>query len=118
MNREYITEEEIEYVSTEIAKTITISDDINGNSRDITRNTTKPEREIIYNLVRGALLSYGWRDTNEEQCILDTVEYTLMQFFPECNCYITIYMPLRYVFYGNDLNKFNNYIKEIEKEVA
>ncbi len=87
---------QLKEVARDIAGSIVIRDYVNGNSRDTRREATGPEREIIRNIAYGAMLAYGHRDGSIEG-ILDMAEFTLRQFIPNCNCYLTIYIPLRKV---------------------
>lgn len=88
-------------IARDISSSIVIRTYDNGNSRDTRREATKPEKEIIRNIVYGVMLAYGDCGCDDSlrrlQGILDCAEYTLMQFIPNCNTYDTIYTPLRKV---------------------
>lgn len=90
------TENQLREIARDIAGSIVIRDYINGNSRDTRRETTKEEKEIIRNIAFGAMLAYGYSG-GEIDGILDMAEFTLRQFITDCNCYDTIYIPLRNV---------------------
>ncbi len=93
---EKYNEQQLKEIARDIAGSIVIRDYINGNSRDTRREATEPEKEIIRNIAYGAMLAYGYREHNLEG-ILAMAEFTLHQFISNCNCYDTIYIPLRNV---------------------
>ena len=83
-----------------MSETIMIRTYENGNSNDTRRKTTKPEKAIIYKIAYGALLALNHGEEVRssrmaEQSIIDTAEYTIDLFIPECNGYDTIYIPLK-----------------------
>lgn len=90
---EKYNEVQLKEIARDIAGSIVIRDYVNGNSRDTRRETTKEEKTIIKNIAFGAMLAYGWVG-KDIQSILDTAEFTLMQFLPKANGYDTIYIPL------------------------
>lgn len=90
------TENQLREIARDIAGSIVIRDYINGNSRDTRRETTKEEKEIIRNIAFGAMLAYSYKG-GEIDGILAMAEFTLRQFIKDCNCYDTIYIPLRKV---------------------
>ncbi len=96
---ERYTETQLKEIARDIAGSIVIRDYVNGNSRDTRRETSNPEKEIIRNIAYGAMLAYSYRSgqNNSINSILDMCEFTLRQFIPNCNCYDTIYIPLRNV---------------------
>ena len=89
-------ETQLKEIARDISGSIVIRDYVNGNSRDTRREATDPEKEIIRNIAYGAMLAYRFR-IHEIEGILDMAEFTLRQFIPNCNCYDTIYIPLRNV---------------------
>lgn len=93
---ERYNENQLKEIARDVAGSIVIRDYVNGSSRDTRREATDPEKEIIRNVAYGAMLAYGYRNGDLEG-ILDTAEFTLHQFIPDCNCYDTIYIPLRKV---------------------
>jgi len=95
---EKYNELQLKEISRDIAGSIVIRDYVNGNSRDTRRETTEPEKEIISKIAYGAMLAYSYRSSGGSlDSILDMAEFTLRQFIPKCNCYDTIYIPLRKV---------------------
>lgn len=92
---EKYNESQLKEIARDIAGSIVIRDYVNDSSRDTRRTTTKPEREIVQNIAYGAMLAYRY-DRNLAG-ILDMAEFTLRQFISNCNCYDTIYIPLRKV---------------------
>ena len=98
--REYKTESELKEIANKISDTIMIRTYENGNSYDNRRNTTTIEEAIIYKIAYGALLGLNYGDDCRksrfaEQKIIDTVEFIIDQFIPDCNGYDTIYLPLK-----------------------
>lgn len=96
---EKYSQAQLKEIARDIAGSIVIRDYINGNSRDTRRETTEPEKEIIRKIAYGAMLAYSYRSGNDGSinAVLDMCEFTLRQFIHECNCYDTIYIPLRKV---------------------
>lgn len=93
---EKYNENQLKEIARDISGSIVIRDYINGNSSDTRRETSTEEKEIIRNIAYGAMLAYGHR-ADEIEGILDMAEFTLRQFIRDCNCYDTIYIPLRKV---------------------
>lgn len=98
--RSYKQETELKQLAESISKFITIRTYENGSSCDTKRKSKKAEREIIYKIAYSALLglNYGVKTRNNDdiaQGILDTVEFAINQFLPDCNSYDTIYIPLK-----------------------
>lgn len=91
-------ENQLKEIAKDIASSIMIRDYVNGSSIDTRRGTSFPEYEIIRKIAYGAMIAYGYRQTEGSlNSILDMAEFTLRQFIPDCNCYDTIYIPLRKV---------------------
>lgn len=97
--KEHKTERELKGIATEISETITIRCYKEGNSEDTKRKSTAKEKDIIFKIAYGALLSLNWHlEPNNSQttsAIINTAEFTVNQFLPDCNGYDTIYCPLR-----------------------
>ncbi len=98
--RDYKTEQQLRELATAISQRITIRTYKNGNSDDNTRPTKTKEKEIIFNIAYGALLGINCNDRNRNsdeiaQAIIDTAEYTVNRFLPDCNGYDTLYCPLK-----------------------
>lgn len=89
-------ENQLKEIASKIAETIVIRDYVDGNSRDMTRITTKAEKEIVMNIAVGVMEAYRYRKGDLEG-ILDMAEFTLLGFIGNCNTYDTIYIPLRKV---------------------
>ena len=99
MRKIYKKEDALKEIARNISKTIVIRSIINGNSYDTRRETTAPERDIIYCLAYGALLALN--DSEEvrrtpaaERAIVHAAEYMVKLHIPECNGYDTLYIPL------------------------
>ena len=84
-------------LAEDIACNITIRTYDTEGSHDEKRRTTKPEYEIIKNIVFSAFLTYGYDAETKPRwnSVLSMAEFTLIQFIPEANAYDTIYIPLR-----------------------
>ncbi len=98
--REHKTEGELNEIADRISDTIMIRTYTNGNSNDERRATTPEEKSIIYKIAYGALLGLNWGEDCRasriaEQKIIDTAEFQIGLFIPECNGYDTIYIPLK-----------------------
>lgn len=89
------TDNDLHNLADDISDNITIRSYINGNSKDIKRPSTKPEKEIISNIAFAALWAYRWRSNGNVDSILDTAEMALDMFIPEVNGYDTLYIPLK-----------------------
>lgn len=97
-------EDELRKLAAEKAKYITIRKyyDANGNeapdgtSEDVKRLATKREKEIITNLIYGALLAIRWRN-DSAQVAMDTAEFTAVLFIDGINGYISVYSPIWYI---------------------
>lgn len=98
--RKNLTEEERHAIADKIAQSIVIRTYNNGSSCDTRRETTAEEQRAIYNVANGALSSLQWgadtmQDPRLERSIIDTAEFIINQFLPDCNGYDTIYIPLK-----------------------
>ncbi len=98
--RNYKTEQQLQEQAKAIAETITIRTYNNGNSEDTKRLSNAHENNIIFNIAYGALLGMNCNEKNRAsdeiaQAIIDTAEYTVNGFLPDCNGYDTIYCPLK-----------------------
>lgn len=107
--RIYKQESELKELAKTMAESITIRTYCNNNSDDTTRPTTEIENELLFKVVYAALLGLNWGETirgNQEstQAIIDTAEFTIVQFIPECNGYDTVYLPLKKVVAEWELN--------------
>ena len=98
--REHKTQDELKQIAESISESIMIRTYTNGSSNDERRETTLEEKSIIYKIAYGALLGLNWgedcrRSRIAEQKIIDTAEFQIGLFIPECNGYDTIYIPLK-----------------------
>lgn len=95
------TEAQLKEIANRIADQVTIRTyDENGESEDTMREATSEEKEIVFKVAFGSLLGLNWGEKrrsskDEANAIIDTAEFVLGQFLPECNAYLTIYLPLR-----------------------
>lgn len=90
----YPDEVELREMANEFAKEITIRSYKDGSSRDVVRSTTKPEKEIISNIIFAAFISYRYRHNGSLESICDMAEFSMHQFIPEANAYMTVYLPI------------------------
>lgn len=88
----YTEAEAKEYAET-AAKTITIRTYDNGSSIDTVRETTKKEKEILTNIIYGALCTIRWHklDKNGVQVAKDTAEFIGDLMIPNMNGYDSVY---------------------------
>lgn len=90
----YSTSQDYRDLADKIADTITIRNYNDHGSEDVSRPTTKIERDIISKIAIGAMDTYGYTTNADAWSICNQAEFTLMQFLPEANTYDTIYTPL------------------------
>lgn len=98
--RAHKTEAELREMAEGISQEIVIRTYENGNSRDTRRKTTAKEKGIIYRVAYGALLALNHGEEVRssrlaEQFIVDSAEFTIDLFIPDCNGYDTMYNPLK-----------------------
>lgn len=84
-----MTEQQLREYAQEKSKSIVIRSYDRGNSKDTRRPSTKPEAQIIENILFGAFLAINQKA--DKQSVKDTAEYTGNLFIPEMNGYDTIY---------------------------
>lgn len=99
--RKQKSDAELYLIAEKISASIVIrSYDKAGNSADKRRASSKTEKDILIKIIYGALLGLDWgvntrASSDMAQAIVDTVEFIAMQFMPDCNCYDTVYTPLK-----------------------
>lgn len=97
--KEHKTEIELKGIAMKISEMITIRSYNKGNSEDKQRKSTNKEKDIIFKIAYSALLSLNWHlepnASNVTTAIINTAEFAINQFLPDCNGYETIYCPLR-----------------------
>lgn len=97
--KRYLNSEVIEEVN-KYTKEIVIRTEDETGTHDVRRETTFPERQILFNIIYGACLAYGYRNEDNGgsiEAICDTAEFTCHQFLPEANAYDSVYWPIRYI---------------------
>lgn len=102
MARYHMTEAALAIIARRISKEITIRTYVDGTSEDITSEANNHQQEILHKIAFGALLGLNWggevvQSKSMEQAILDSSEFTLMQFIPGVNGYDSLYNKLRAV---------------------
>jgi len=88
-----MTEQQLKEYAQEHSKTIVIRTYTGGTSYDERRATTKVERQIIENVIFGALLVIN--RNGDTQAAMDTAEHIGNLFIPEMNGYDTVYNVIR-----------------------
>ena len=94
MNEKKIyTEQEAKEYAESVSKTITIRTYDNGSSNDTTRKSTKKEKEILTNIIYGALLTIKNHNLGgiAIQAAKDTAEFTADLMIPGINGYLSVY---------------------------
>lgn len=91
-NKIYTEQEAKEYAES-VSNTITTRTYDNGSSDDTPRKSTKKEKEILTNIIYGALLSIRWHklDKNAVKTASDTAEFTANLMIPNINGYDSVY---------------------------
>lgn len=92
------TGSQLREIARDYSSSIVIRSYKDGSSSDDRRPATKPEREILENILYAAMVAYLYRSEDNGgsiEAVLDMAEFTCHQFLPECNAYDTIYTPLR-----------------------
>lgn len=97
--RKHLTEPELKEMAMEVASSIVIRSYDHGNSVDTRRASTDKEKDIIFKVAYGALLTLNYGETNRgnkvaERAVIDAAEMTVDLFLPGANGYLTIYNPL------------------------
>ena len=95
-----MAESDLREIASTISKKITIREVDDSGTKDIQRTSTSLEYNILFNIIYGALLSLNWGEkcrscADMEQAIVDTSEFTVDLFIPECNGFCTVYLPLK-----------------------
>lgn len=98
--RAYRSEVLLREIAKNVSEEIVIRTYDERGSHDTRRSSTKPEREIIYGVIVGALYNLNFNrhsllNDNMTQVVCDTAEFIAGRFLPEANCYDTIYLPLK-----------------------
>lgn len=100
--RAYRSEVLLREIAKKVSEEIVIRTYDERGSHDTRRPSTKPEREIIYGVIVGALYNLNFNlhplsndNITQEQVVCDTAEFIAGRFLPEANCYDTIYLPLK-----------------------
>lgn len=94
MNEKKIyTEQEAKEYAESVSNTITIRTYDKGSSDDTTRKSTKKEKEILTNIIFGALLAIKNHklDGIAVQAAKDTAEFTADLMIPHINGYLSVY---------------------------
>lgn len=94
MNEKKIyTEQEAKEYAESVSDTLTIRTYDNGSSNDTTRKSTKKEKEILTNIIFGALLAIKNHHLGgiAVQAAKDTAEFTVDLMIPNINGYLSVY---------------------------
>lgn len=83
------TEKEMKEYAEKAAETIVIRRYDNGNSYDDKRNSTTPEKNIIFTIIYSGLLAIN--SNADKQSVKDVCEFMGNLQIPEMNGYDTIY---------------------------
>ncbi len=97
--RKWKMESDLKKIAEKISEEIVIRTYPNGSSEDTRRVTTPEEKEVLYNLAYGALLALNYGDEARsnpaaERAIVNSAEFMVKLFLPECNGYDSLYIPL------------------------
>ena len=95
MTREHLTDLDLTKIADDISNHITIRTYDEYGSHDVTRETSKAEKDIVENLAYASLLAYRFAEDASIADILCTAEFALHQFIPTANSYDTIYLPIK-----------------------
>lgn len=97
-NEKYKYDNSLKAFAKECSEEIVIRTYVDGSSHDERRLATKPESEILFNIIYAALIAYGYRSEDNGgsiDAILDMAEFTCHEFLPEANAYDSVYTPIR-----------------------
>jgi hypothetical protein len=92
LKMKHYTETELKAYADQVSNSIVIRTYENGHSNDERRITTRPEKQIIFSVVYGALLSIN--NGANIQSAKDCAEFIGDQLIPSMNGYDTIYCPI------------------------
>jgi len=100
--RIHLPENTLRIIADAISSHITVRTYVNGNSKDVTFDSTSEDRSRLFPVAFGALLGLNYGDENRNtpghaRAILNASEFILMESLPLVNTYDTIYNPLKAV---------------------